>query len=55
MPIKLAKVKIEGQSPLLMRSFPMVETKGIEKLPREEQAELSTYQRPGREIICSGG
>lgn len=54
MPIKNASVKIEGQSPLLMHSFPMTETKGIEKLPREEQAEMSTYRDPDGKLFVPG-
>lgn len=44
--IKTQVVVIEGISPLLMHSYPMVPIEAIEKKTREEQAELAAYRMP---------
>lgn len=47
MSMKTLNVKIKGKSALLMHRFPMEEIKGIEKMKKEQQAEISAYRVPG--------
>ncbi len=46
MAIQKVDVKLQGISPLLMHSFPMVPIEAVEKKTPEEQAELATYRDP---------
>ena len=48
------KVKIKGISPLLMHSFPLVEIKNIEKMAKEEQAEIAAYRDPKGKLYVPG-
>jgi len=41
-----AKVTIRGMSPLLMKRYPLEPIEGLEKKPKEEQAELAAYRIP---------
>ena len=41
-----AKVTIRGTSPLLMKRYPLEPIEGVDKKPREEQAELAAYRIP---------
>jgi len=45
------KAKIEGISPLLMHSFPMVAIEALEKKTPEEQAELAAYKNDGKYYV----
>lgn len=47
---KKIRCTIEGISPLLMHAFPMVDAKGLDKKPAEEQAEFVTYRTPAGEL-----
>lgn len=46
MSIQSVKVKIEGTSPLLMHSFPMVPIEALEKKSPQDQAEIACYRCP---------
>lgn len=46
MSMKVINVKIQGKSALLMHRYPLEEVKGIEKMTKEEQAEISAYRMP---------
>lgn len=51
----IAKVTIEGTSPLMMKKYAEVPIEGFEKKPPEEQAELSAYRIPGsKELYIPG-
>jgi hypothetical protein len=54
MATKKVNVTIKGISPLLMHRFPMVVKKGLEKLPKDEQAELSAYRTEDGELFIPG-
>lgn len=43
-------VRVKGQSPLLMHSFPMVAIEALEKKPIAEQAELAAYRDPDKNL-----
>lgn len=53
--IQKAEAAIKGISPLLMHAFPMTPIIAFDKLPVEEQAELSAYRDPQtRELFIPG-
>lgn len=54
MPTQSAEVTLKGLSPLLMHSFPMVPVEAIEKKTPQEQAELSTYRTPDKQLYIPG-
>ncbi len=50
-----AKVTIEGTSALLMNRYPDTPIQGLDKKPKEEQAEIAAYRIPGsRELYIPG-
>ena len=55
MSTKGIRVTIEGQSPLLMHSFPLVAIEAIEKKSPEEQAELAAYRDPTTQALYLPG
>lgn len=51
-----ATVTIEGTSALLMHRYPETPIEGLDKKPKEEQAEISAYRIPGsKELYIPGG
>ena len=54
MATKRIAVTIQGQSPLLMHQFPMIQVEVIEKLSAAEQAELAAYRDPEGRLYVPG-
>ena len=54
MATKGIKATIEGISPLLMHSFPLLPIEALEKKSVEEQAELSAYQDENHKLFIPG-
>ena len=52
--MKTLSVTIEGITPLLMHSFPLVPIPGIDKMTPEDQAEHATYRDPDGKLYVPG-
>jgi hypothetical protein len=53
--IETVTCKINGVSPLLMHSYPMVPIEALEKKTPEEQAKLAAYLKPGTDGLYIPG
>jgi hypothetical protein len=51
---KMVEVELKGTSPLLMHRYPLAPVEAIEKLPPQEQAELSAYRTPDGDLYVPG-